>query len=125
MPYNFLVRTWNRIILVMLAAIGVIALLAWLGTAPLRQKNGFNRKFIYKVSPPTQFVKKDLWTWNICGVDDHFFYVQGRMPNQVIRLSRDLQHTDTLLLPVPVDADILSNFELKVDSSDIWVFAKN
>lgn len=81
---NFFLRIWYRILLVMLAAMGVVIMLAWLGTAPLRQKNGFNRLLLYKVPPPVQFVKKDLWTWNICGVDKQFFYVQGRMPNQVI-----------------------------------------
>jgi hypothetical protein len=125
MTNNFTIRTWYRIMFVMLTAIGVITLLAWLGTAPLRQKNGFVRQFIYKVSPPIQFVKKDLWTWHICGVDNQFFYVQGRRPDQVIRISRDLQHTDTLSLRVPLNAELLSNFEISVDSSYIWVFAKN
>ena len=118
-------RTLQQIMIVMLAAIGLVSVLTWLATAPMRQKSGFARQFIYKISQPINIASKDPWTWRISGIRNNIFYIQGRRPDQIIRISYDLQHADTLFLPVASDELTLSNFELLVDSSQVWLFAKN
>jgi len=97
MAKNTIKRTSRQIIIVMFAAIALVGVLAWLAAAPLRENNGFNRKFAFSVSQPLQIADKDPWAWSISGINKNVFYIQGRQPNQLIRFLRDRLLPDTLI----------------------------
>jgi hypothetical protein len=110
---------------IMAAAVGLVAILAWNALRPINQKNGFKRDFI-----ASELRRLDLETMkgnvsSIAGVTDHHVYFKTKDPSQVWVTDNTLQNGKYVTLNVPNHPRIASAFFISVDSPLVHVMAVN
>ena len=107
--------------LVMIAAIALVAVLAWTAMKPINQKNGFDRKVI-DVQLSIYSSMKNEGIIELSGATDHHVYFQSKDPSQLIVTDYSLKDRKDLRLRIPDNKKMLTS-NIYVDSPHISIMA--
>ncbi|MFT4152362.1 hypothetical protein [Parafilimonas sp.] len=110
---------------IIILAIGIITLLAWLSNKEINRPNGFKRIF----KPVATLVSfrpiNNRQITSISGLYNNHLYFETKDPSVLFETNLKLNSSDTLKLHLTASEKISSLFESIVDSGVAYLFAKN
>lgn len=116
-----------KLILTICAGVGVIVVLAVLGSKQ-EQKNGFKRPLeIVRLQLQHTLYFKGSKVKYICGQTGQHIYLQTDNPARLLITNNTLSSVHNITLPVDLTADLLFSGHIMVfvDSPSVWIFAGN
>jgi len=107
---------------VILAAIGIVVLLAWRSFQPLKGSEKFNRIFL-KTAITIKGVMKSENVMRLSGSTPTHLFFQTKNPSKLLMADYSLNNIDTIKLDIPVNEMIESSFSTYIDSPHVSVMA--
>lgn len=113
------------IVTVMIAAIGLVGLLAWAALEPVAAAGNFTRHSEGNKLALSAVVEKNAEIAGFAGMDDHNIYFRTKSPSKIYVTDHQMQNGKFVSINVPDNNRIRSSFQMEVSDDGMYVLAGN
>ena len=110
---------------VMLAAIGIVAILSWSSKDLTFENNGFTRRIERPELKMNSAIVKDDGVIQICGLTNDRLFFKTKIPGKIFETNYELKNEKYLTFNVPTDTKIVSSFSCFTDGKRLSLLSGN